>query len=298
MSDDSGLPTIALVTPTYNHAHVLEEAIKSVLNQNYPKLQYVVADGGSTDATHQILERYRDRLHAVIEGPDRGPHEAIGKGFARTTGTVMGWLNSDDSLLPGSLLLVGSLFRDFSHVRWLTGMPFAVAPDGRPAVLASPRRWTRWHLLSPQAKTWIPQESTFWKRDLWDEAGGSSEDIWGYEDERGFPHAFDFELWARFSRYADLHTVAAPIGCYRYIAGQQGVANYDQYEHFAARVRDRERPRRTADKIAAHAANISLRLRRLRLHELENRIAGALGAPPLITYRDGTFRQRRARVRS
>jgi glycosyltransferase involved in cell wall biosynthesis len=286
------LPTIALVTPTYNHAHVLEEAIRSVVGQGYPRLEYVVVDGGSDDGTHELLKRYRDRLHAVIEEPDRGPHDALNKGFALTTGTVMGWLNADDLLLPGSLLLVGTLFRDFPDVRWLTGTHYAVDPQGRPAVISSPRRWTRWHLLSSAANVWIAQESTFFRRDLWDEAGGTIGDIWGEGEDRSFPHAFDFELWGRFSRYAKLHTVAAPIGSYRYLPGQQGVAHYDSYTHYADLVRQRETPRTKRDRVVSRLVDASLKLRRLRLHALEDRVTGLLGAPPLIVYDRGSFRRR------
>jgi glycosyltransferase involved in cell wall biosynthesis len=291
--DLKNLPTIALVTPTYNHARVLEDAMRSVLDQSYPKLQYVVVDGGSDDGTAELLDKYRDRLHAAISEPDLGPHDAVNKGFALTTGTVMGWLNADDTLLPGSLLLVGTLFRDFPDVRWLTGTHFAIDPLGRPAVVSSPRRWTRWHLLSPHAKVWIAQESTFWRRDLWEQAGGTTGDIWGHEGERAFPHAFDFELWGRFSRYAKLHTVAAPIGCYRYLEGQQGVARLDRYEHYAAAVRERERPRTAHERALAAVVAFSLQLRRVRLHALEDLVAGALGAPPLISFdaSSGTFRR-------
>jgi glycosyltransferase involved in cell wall biosynthesis len=288
------LPTIALVTPTYNHAHVLEHAMRSVLEQDYPKLQYVVVDGGSTDDTPAVIDRYRDRLHAVIQEPDRGPHDALNKGFALTDGTVMGWLNSDDTLLPGSLLLVGTLFRDFPDVRWLTGAYTAIDPLGRPAVVQHPPRWTRRHLLSPYAKRWISQTSTFWRRDLWEEAGGKIEDVWTEgSTERSFPHAFDFELWARFSRYAPLQTVNAPIGCHRHIPGQEGGVNRDAYLDYANMIRRRERPRSLKERAEAIAADISAPLGRYRLLTAESTVAGAMGAPPVIVFDLPTYTYRR-----
>jgi glycosyltransferase involved in cell wall biosynthesis len=294
-ADLDGLPTIAVVTPTYQHAHVLERAMKSVLDQGYPHLEYVVVDGGSHDGTHELLDRYRDRLHAVVEEPDRGPHDALDKGFALTRGTVMGWLNADDMLLPGSLLLVGTLFRDYPDVRWLTGEYFSMDPDGRPALVTHAPRWTRWHLLSRLASGWIAQESTFFRRDLWDEAGASTGDIWGHGEERSFPHAFDFELWGRFSRYAKLQTVSSPIGVYGYIPGQQGVAHYDAYTHFAEVVRERERPRTRGEHIAAYLADLSFRLRRFRRLRLV--IASALGAPSRIVFDIPTYEYRRGQTR-
>lgn len=289
------LPTIAIVSPSYNHAHVLEETIRSVLDQGYPKLQYVVADGGSTDGTRQILERYHDRLHAVIDAPDRGPHDAINKGFALTDGAVMGWLNSDDTLLPGSLLLVGSLFRDFPEIRWLTGAYTAIDALGRPVVAVPPSRWTRRHLLAPTAGRWISQTSTFWRRDLWEEAGGSMGDIWPEGEARSFPHNFDFELWARFSRYAELHTVVAPIGCHRHIEGQDSSVNKATLQSWGAVIRKRERPTTLRDRAAAGVAFVSALLGRLRLNAVDGAVAGTMGAPRLIVFDVAThsFRRRK-----
>jgi glycosyltransferase involved in cell wall biosynthesis len=296
--DAIDLPTIAVVTPTYNHAHVLEAAMRSVLDQGYPNLQYVVVDGGSDDGTHELLDRYRGRLHAVVEEPDRGPHDALNKGFALTDGTVMGWLNADDLLLPGSLLLVGSIFRDFADVRWLTGAHYAVDPFGRPASIAYPRRWTRWHLLSDQAHGWIPQESTFFRRDLWDEAGGTVGDIWGDGDTRSFPHAFDFELWGRFSRLAPLQTVEAPIGCYRYLPGQQGTAHLDKYEHFATLIRRREQPVAPRERLAKSLAEMTHRLARTgRLGRLQIFLRTALGSPEPIVFEPSSYQYRRRPTR-
>lgn len=292
------LPKIALVTPTYNHAHILEDTIESVLSQNYPQLEYVVVDGGSEDGTTEILERYRHRLHAVISEPDRGPHEALNKGFALTSGPVMGWLNSDDTLLPGSLLLVGTLFRDFPDVRWLSGAHFAIDPEGRPATIMAPRRWTRWHLLSRYEDGWMPQESTYFTRDLWEQAGGAAGDIWGHADERAFPHAFDFELWARFSRYAKVQTVTAAIGCYRYLPGQQGVANLDTYLHFAEVIREREAPQRLGERVAARLTDLALLLRRTgRFGSFQRLVAVILGAPPPIIFELTTLKYRRGSSR-
>jgi len=293
--DLGGLPTIALVTPTYNHAHLLEQTMRSVLDQGYPRLEYVVVDGGSTDGTQELIEKYRPKLYAAISEPDRGPHDAIEKGFALTGGRIMGWLNSDDVLLPGSLLLVGSLFRDFPEMRWLTGTYSAIDPIGRPVVTMQPPRWTRRHLLSPLAGRWISQTSTFWTRDLWEEAGGGFEDIWGKGDQRAFPHAFDFELWARFSRYASLNTVNAPIGCHRHIHGQDGYVNLGAYLHYADVIRKRERPRTVKEWLESLVANASAPLGRFHLLTLEGAIAGAMGAPPLIVFDVPTYSFRRRR---
>ncbi len=103
-------PPISIVTPSYNQGHYLEQTIRSVLLQGYPALQYIVIDGGSTDASVDILRKYHPWLAYWVSEPDAGQTDAINKGFARCTGQVFNWLNSDDYYQPGALLAVGSRF--------------------------------------------------------------------------------------------------------------------------------------------------------------------------------------------
>ncbi|TWU01341.1 glycosyltransferase family 2 protein [Neorhodopirellula pilleata] len=99
----SVLTRITVITPSYNQGAFLEETIRSVLGQNYPNLQYIVVDGGSTDESHQILDRYESQIDHVIREPDRGQSDAIGKGLALADGEWFNWINSDDRLEPGTL---------------------------------------------------------------------------------------------------------------------------------------------------------------------------------------------------
>src|ERR1039458_3148368 len=106
------LPRITIVTPSYNQSQFLEDTIRSVLTQNYPNVEYFVIDGGSTDGSVEIIKKYERWLTHWESVPDKGQADAILKGFARSTGDIVGWLNSDDLYLPGCLESVGTYYAE------------------------------------------------------------------------------------------------------------------------------------------------------------------------------------------
>ncbi|MEM7812699.1 MAG: glycosyltransferase family 2 protein [Planctomycetota bacterium] len=179
-------PSISLVTPSFNQAEYLAATIESILSQEYPRLEYVVRDGGSTDGTAAVLDRYRDRLDGCYSGPDGGQADAIATGFAETSGEVMGWLNSDDLLTPGALATVGRFFRDHPEVDVVYGCRIMIDAAGREV-----GRWA----LPPHdggALKWldyVPQETLFWRRSLYDAVGG-------IDPSKQF--ALDWDLLLRF----------------------------------------------------------------------------------------------------
>ena len=115
-------PTISIVTPSYNQGEFLEKTIQSVLSQEYPNLEYVVIDGGSTDDSIDIIRRYEDQLAYWVSEPDGGMYDAINKGFSKTTGDIMGWLNADDLYTSWTLQIVGEICSTFPEVEWLTSL--------------------------------------------------------------------------------------------------------------------------------------------------------------------------------
>ena len=105
-------PKITVVTPSYNQGQFIEATIKSVIGQQYPNLEYIVCDGGSTDETVEILKKYADKITWWCSEKDKGQSDAINKGMHRATGDIVCWINSDDVLLPGTLLTVAKFFHD------------------------------------------------------------------------------------------------------------------------------------------------------------------------------------------
>jgi len=212
-------PRITLVTAVYNGERYLEETIRSVVYQGYPNLEYFIVDGGSTDGTVDIIRKYENYISAWISEPDKGMYDALNKGFARSSGEIMGWLNADDKLHTKSLFLVSSVFRELSDVEWITGRPTWFDKLGMTIRVGEISRWSRYRFLAG-ANRYIQQESTFWRRSLWEAAGG-------YVDA-GRRVEGDFELWVRFFRHAKLHSVDTLIGGFRMHGDNLGLQDMER----------------------------------------------------------------------
>ncbi len=204
-------PKISIVTACYNHAPFVSETIESILSQGYPNLEYIVIDDGSTDGSWEVIERYRDRLAVCerLDGYRDTPVIALNRGFEKTTGEILMFLNSDDVLLPKSLFVIARIFQEHPEVEWFTGM--ATTINRRSEIVNSRLRMKhRYDYLIGNWKV-IQQESTAWRRSLWERVGGK------LEGEKKW--AFDTELWTRFFQYAEHYHVTTPIGAFR--SGQQ-----------------------------------------------------------------------------
>ena len=236
---------ISIVTPSFNQAAFLEAAMLSVLDQRDVELDYVVMDGGSTDGSVEIIQRHASRLSHWETGRDAGQYDAITRGHARTTGEVMGWLNSDDLLMPGALSIVAEIFTAFPDVQWLTTLrQVRLDERGRTVRVLVHPGFSRGGFLRGEtlpvpgtfATGFIQQESTFWRRSLWKKAGA--------QVGREFPLAGDFDLWARFFQYAEPVSVECPLGGFRFHDAQKTGNRQDAYLAEATRAFDLHNIRR------------------------------------------------------
>lgn len=201
-------PLISIVVPSFNQSSFLQQTLDSILEQSYPRLELIVIDGGSTDDTLQILRDYDAYLSYWCSEPDGGHANALLKGFQKSSGEIMAWLNSDDMYFPWTLDVVASLFVQFPQVNWITGRGVLRNEKGVPTREAHDRKNHFSFLIGDYG--WIQQESTFWTRQLWDMA---NVDI---SDSLSQPISMvDSAVWCSFFKYAYLYNVDAFLGSYR-----------------------------------------------------------------------------------
>jgi glycosyltransferase involved in cell wall biosynthesis len=203
------LPRISIITPSYNQGEYIRETIESVLGQGYPDLEYIVVDGGSTDSTLSILKEFGDKIDWISE-KDRGQSHAINKGLQKSTGEILGFLNSDDIYEPGALLRVGEFFAKHPKSIWVTGKCRTVNENGeeiRREITLYKNFW-----LMARSKiilkilNYISQPATFWRRDAIEKVG--------YFNEK-WKFAMDYDFWLRMGKYYHLNFINLYLANFR-----------------------------------------------------------------------------------
>ena len=217
----SATPKISIVTPSFRQGAFIEKTLLSVFEQQYPNLEYFVQDGGSKDSTVEILEKHKDKLAGWESEGDSGQSQAINRGFAKTSGEIMAWLNSDDLLLPGTLATVADYFNRHPEVDVLYG--------NRLLIDENDMEIGRWIMPGHDsaALSWVdyvPQETLFWRRRIWDKVGG--------QIDESFRFAMDWDLLVRF-RDAGAKFAHIPrfMGAFRIHQHQKTSANINDIGH-------------------------------------------------------------------
>lgn len=245
-------PKISIITPVYNRVGMIEQTIQSVLSQDYPNLEYIIIDGGSTDGTIDVIRKYADNEAIKLKGykankvseispndlitscpnslstqvvrwiseKDNGMYHAIMKGIAMATGDILAWINSDDMYHTNALNIVGQIFAQLPEVEWLTGTPTLYNTEGL-CVKTFPTQYWSWERFMRGDFRWLQQESTFFRKALFDKVGGLN---------LHYQLAADFELWCKMFQVARLYSVNTILGGFRQHGDQLSIEGQIRYE--------------------------------------------------------------------
>jgi len=202
MTKQNNFPKISIVTPSFNQAQYLEETIQSVISQNYPNLEYIIIDGGSTDGSVEIIRKYSDRISYWVSEPDKGRGEAINKGFQHATGEIMAWLGCGDKYFPWTFEVVSQIFSTLPEVEWLTSdIKIILNKKGNPCFLDESIDLFRIDLKR------ITRESTFWRVSLHNHIT--------MHNNKALVNGAASELWPELLKLARLTNVSTPLSATR-----------------------------------------------------------------------------------
>src|SRR3984893_1942745 len=228
----SRFPRITIVTPALSSDAWLEATLRSVVYQEYPHLEYIVIEDGASAERRRILEKYKSQLSSQTCPPGTELCVALNMAFLKSSGESLGWLEPGEMLHTNGLAVIGGVFAALPDVEWITGRPFNFTPSGMPTGIKHLERWSRIRFLAGGNK-YIHRETTFWRRGLWERAGGALATEYGVAGE--------FDLFMRFFRHARLYSVDALIGGYRTHPGNHSASgSHRAYNQICDEIADRE----------------------------------------------------------
>ena len=184
----TNFPLVSILTPSFNQAPYLEETIQSVLSQDHPRLEYMIVDGGSTDGSIEVIKKYEHKLAWWVSEKDKGQTDAINKGFARASGEILAWINSDDTYEPGAVSAAVKYLQERPNVGMVYGDCNFINEAGR-VIGRFNSAQTNYRLLR-QGYAHIPQQTMFFRADLWKQVGPL---------DPSFYFAMDYDLWTRIA---------------------------------------------------------------------------------------------------
>ncbi|MFX0140541.1 MAG: glycosyltransferase family 2 protein, partial [Candidatus Hodarchaeota archaeon] len=218
----SSYPKISVVTPSFNQAQFLERTILSVLNQNYPNLEYIIIDGGSTDGTVEIIKKYKKYLTYWISEKDNGQTDALNKGFIKSTGKILAYINSDDTYIPQAFLKIIEAFKRNPDVNLIFGnMNYIDAFDN----LIGECRFTKFDFTTLIYEGGnLNQPGSFWTRNIYDEVGGFNS---------RYRFCMDFDFFCRVAEIGKLKHIREYIANFRYHKGSKSstIGHIGSVEH-------------------------------------------------------------------
>ncbi len=197
-------PLVTIVTPSYKQAHFLEETILSVLNQDYPNIEYIIIDGGSQDGSVDIIRKYENRLAYWVSEPDRGMTDAINKGWERATGEYIGWINSDDLLLPGAVSEAVAFLDKNSNVGFVFGNIFIIDFESRIIDHLSYKDFNIYDLI--RTAGYISQQGNLFRRSLYKKIGPL---------DPALDFQMDLDYWIRAGLVCDVGYIRKDLGSIR-----------------------------------------------------------------------------------
>jgi glycosyltransferase involved in cell wall biosynthesis len=210
-------PKISIIIHCFNRENYIRETLDSILQQEYPNLELIVIDDGSTDKSWEIIKSYGSKISYMehLQGSRTSPVPALNIGFSKATGDILMWLNTKNILLHKSLFIIGEVFTTLPQVEWMTGLASMIDDRSLSLRILSVYR-NKYDFLAGKWEV-IQQESTCWRRSLWEKTGGSM--------DSHFEWAFDIALWVKFFKVAPLYQINTIIGAYRETATSQSIQN-------------------------------------------------------------------------
>lgn len=221
------LPTVSVITPSFNQGQFIQETIDSVLAQDYSKLEYWVIDGGSTDGTLAVLKQYGRKVHWLSE-KDKGQSDAINKGLERATGEILTYINSDDVMAPGAVRQVVKAFQTHPKAMWLTGDYDVIDERGhrRESIVVLYKRVQRLLMRRPTLQRIllginnpIVQPSTWWRRSAYEKVGKFNERL---------HFTMDYEYWMRLLALGSVLIIPKRLSSFRVHSSSKGGSGYSQ----------------------------------------------------------------------
>lgn len=219
-------PIVTIVTPSFNQARFLEKTIQSVLGQDYPQIEYIIIDGGSTDGSVDIIKKYETHLKYWVSEPDAGQSNAINKGFAKAAGRIFAWLNSDDLLAPSAVKVAAYYLMNYPDIGLVYGDRLHIDAKGNVIGL---NQGPSFKQNMFKRNVTLPQETVFFKKEVFEKAGGLDESL---------HFAMDFDLWYKMNKITNIRHLPFFMGFFREHESAKSVTVHRTIESDSLRYRN------------------------------------------------------------